>query len=297
MNLENTAPLRTIRDFVRYAATQLSKANISYAHGYDNPYDEAGFLVLRSLGIELEYEDKFLDAALTQDERQFILNQISRRCDELVPTAYLTKEWWLTGHRFFVDDRVLIPRSFIAELIEEEFQPWVKDPEEITSVLDMCTGSGCLAILASECFPNAEVDAVDISEGALEVAEKNIADYGLEGIVRPIQSDLFTNLAGKKYDVIITNPPYVTTEAMEHLPGEYRHEPELALVAGEDGMDLIKTILEQAKEHLNDGGLMFVELGDGKEAFENRWPELNVVWLPTSGGDDQVFMIRKEDLP
>lgn len=297
MNLENTAPLRTIRDFVRYAATQLSKANISYAHGYDNPYDEAGFLVLRSLGIELEYENKFLDAALTQDERQFILNQISRRCDELVPTAYLTKEWWLTGHRFFVDDRVLIPRSFIAELIEEEFQPWVKNPEEITSVLDMCTGSGCLAILASECFPNAEVDAVDISEGALEVAEKNIADYGLEGIVRPIQSDLFTNLADKKYDVIITNPPYVTTEAMEHLPGEYRHEPEQALVAGEDGMDLIKTILEQAKEHLNDGGLMFVELGDGKEAFENRWPELNVVWLPTSGGDDQVFMIRKEDLP
>ena len=220
MNLENTAPLRTIRDFVRYAATQLSKANISYAHGYDNPYDEAGFLVLRSLGIELEYENKFLDAALTQDERQFILNQISRRCDELVPTAYLTKEWWLTGHRFFVDDRVLIPRSFIAELIEEEFQPWVKNPEEITSVLDMCTGSGCLAILASECFPNAEVDAVDISEGALEVAEKNIADYGLEGIVRPIQSDLFTNLADKKYDVIITNPPYVTTEAMEHLPGE-----------------------------------------------------------------------------
>ena len=297
MNLENTAPLRTIRDFVRYAATQLSKANISYAHGYDNPYDEAGFLVLRSLGIELEYENKFLDAALTQDERQFILNQISRRCDELVPTAYLTKEWWLTGHRFFVDDRVLIPRSFIAELIEEEFQPWVQNPEEIASVLDMCTGSGCLAILASECFPNAEVDAVDISEGALEVAEKNIADYGLEGIVRPIQSDLFTNLAGKKYDVIITNPPYVTTEAMEHLPGEYRHEPELALAAGDDGMDLIKTILEQAKEHLNDGGLMFVELGDGKEAFENRWPELNVVWLPTSGGDDQVFMIRKEDLP
>ena len=171
MNLENTAPLRTIRDFVRYAATQLSKANISYAHGYDNPYDEAGFLVLRSLGIELEYENKFLDAALTQDERQFILNQISRRCDELVPTAYLTKEWWLTGHRFFVDDRVLIPRSFIAELIEEKFQPWVKNPEEITSVLDMCTGSGCLAILSSECFPNAEVDAVDISEGALEVAE------------------------------------------------------------------------------------------------------------------------------
>ena len=297
MNSENTAPLRTIRDFVRYAATQLSKANISYAHGYDNPYDEAGFLVLRSLGIELEYENKFLDAALTQDERQFILNQISRRCDELVPTAYLTKEWWLTGHRFFVDDRVLIPRSFIAELIEEKFQPWVKNPEEITSVLDMCTGSGCLAILSSECFPNAEVDAVDISEGALEVAEKNIADYGLEGIVRPIQSDLFTNLVGKKYDVIITNPPYVTTEAMEHLPGEYRHEPELDLVAGEDGMDLIKTILEQAKEHLNDGGLMFVELGDGKEAFENRWPELNVVWLPTSGGDDQVFMIRKENLP
>lgn len=297
MNLENTAPLRTIRDFVRYASTQLSKSDISYGHGYDNPYDEAGFLVLRSLGIELEYEDKFLDAALTESERQFILNQISRRCDELVPTAYLTKEWWLTGHRFFVDDRVLIPRSFIAELIENDFQPWIQNPEEINSVLDMCTGSGCLAILAAECFPNAEVDAVDISEGALEVAEKNIADYGLEGIVNPIQSDLFTKLKDKKYDVIITNPPYVTKAAMRCLPGEYKHEPELALVAGEDGMDLIKTILEQAKSHLNEDGMMFVELGDGKEAFENRWPELNVVWLPTSGGDDQVFMIRKEDLP
>lgn len=296
MNLENTAPLRTIRDFVRFAATQLSKSNISYAHGYDNPFDEAGFLVLRSLGIELEYEEKFLDAALTQDERQFILNQISRRCDELVPTAYLTKEWWLTGHRFFVDDRVLIPRSFIAELIEENFKPWVHNPEEISSVLDMCTGSGCLAILASECFPHAQVDAADISEGALEVARKNIADYGLEDIITPIQTDLFTNLSGKTYDIIITNPPYVTTDAMKNLPGEYRHEPALALEAGEDGMDLIKTILEQAKSHLNDGGLMFVELGDGREAFEKRWPDLNVIWLPTSGGEDQVFMIRKEDL-
>ena len=294
---DKTSSLTTIRDFIRYASTRLFESEATFSHGYDDPFQEASFLVLRSLHIPLEYEQKFLDASLTSNEREMLLNNISRRCDDLEPTAYIVHEWWLVGYRFYVDERVLIPRSFIAEMIEDRFEGIVEDPLNVKHVLDLCTGSGCLAILSSECFPNAEVDAVDISEGALEVAEKNIADYGLEGIVRPIQSDLFTNLVDKKYDVIITNPPYVTTEAMEHLPGEYRHEPELALVAGEDGMDLIKTILEQAKEHLNDGGLMFVELGDGKEAFENRWPELNVVWLPTSGGDDQVFMIRKENLP
>lgn len=297
MNLQNTAPLRTIRDFIRYAVTRLNTSSVCYGHGFDNPYDEAGFLVLRSIGIELEFEEKFLDAALTEEEREFVLNQISRRCDELVPTAYLTKEWWLTGYRFFVDDRVLIPRSYIAELLENDLQPWVKNPEEVHSVLDLCTGSACLAIIAAAKFPNATVDAVDISEAALQVAQINIEDYGLEQRVFPIQSDLFTNLQGAKYDVIISNPPYVTEQAMKELPGEYCHEPSLALVAGEDGMDLIKTILEEARSHLNDDGILIVELGNGKEAFDARWPNLNVTWLQTSGGDDQVFLIKKEDLP
>ncbi len=297
MNINSSAPLRTVRDFIRYALTRLSESGISYGHGFDNPCDEAGFIVLRLLSIPLDYEEKFLDAALTLNEREKILSAISDRCDRLVPTAYITKEWWLTGHPFYVDERVLIPRSYIAELLEEKLSPWIDSPEDIRSVLDLCTGSACLAILASETFPNALVDAADISADALEVADINIDDYQLGGIVSPIQSDLFDNLEGRKYDLIISNPPYVTREAMDELPEEYRHEPALALEAGDDGMDVIRRIIAQAKDHLTENGILVVELGDGKEAFVAIWPDLPVTWLSTSGGDDQVFMIHRKDLP
>lgn len=295
MNPKSTLPLKTIRDFIRYATTRLYNSEASFNHGYDNPVDEASFLVLRSLNIPLEYEEKFLEAKLTDDEREMILNNISRRCDELEPTAYITKEWWLTGFCFYVDDRALIPRSFIAELIKDHFGHLLKTTPR--SILDMCTGSGCLAILLSMEFPGATVDAVDISQGALDVAQINISNYGLDGIVIPIRSDLFENLGSMKYDLIICNPPYVTEESMENLPGEYRHEPSLALAAGSDGMDVIKLLMKHAREHLNDGGLLVVELGDGAEAFKENFPQFPVQWLPCSGGPDQVFAITKESLP
>ena len=254
-------------------------------------------MVLRTLRIPLEYEEKFLDAALTGNERDTVLNNISRRCDDLEPTAYITKEWWLTGFTFYVDERVLIPRSYIAELIEKNFDGLLPDPARIHSILDMCTGSGCLAILLAEKFPQAEVDAVDISSDALEVAEINIADYEFENRVYPIQSDLFENLQNTKYDLIISNPPYVTEASMEGLPQEYRYEPSLALVAGADGMDIIDRLLKEVKAHLNDNGVLIVELGDGAENFKERFPNIEVTWLPTSGGKDQVFMFKKEQLP
>lgn len=297
MNLPETTPLRTIRDFIRYALTRLSQSPATFNHGYDEPENEAVFLVMATLHIPLEYEEKYLDAALTESERQLVLNNISRRCDELEPTAYIVKEWWLTGFDFYVDERVLIPRSFIAELMEDRLMPWIKDPESVKSTLDLCCGSGCLAIIAAECFPFSTVDAVDISADALDVATINIERYGLEDRVFPIQSDLFENLHGAKYDLIISNPPYVTTASMQTLPGEYLHEPTLALEAGEDGMNIVKRIIENAHHFLNDNGILVVELGDGADAFKEIYPTLEVTWLPTSGGLDQVFLITKEHLP
>lgn len=296
MMTENTATLSTIRDFIRYAATRLFLSDASFAHGYEDPVHEASFLILRSLKIPLEYEGKFLSATLTKEERQMLLNNISRRCDELVPTAYIVKEWWLIGYSFFVDDRVLIPRSFIAELIEKRFDGLLPENLSVNTALDMCTGSGCLAIMLAETFPNSQVDAVDISHGALNVAEINIDSYGLSDRVFPIQSDLFFNLKGVKYDLIISNPPYVTEEAMAGLPGEYMHEPALALEAGADGMDIIARLMKEAKEHLNDDGILIVELGDNSDHFKTRFPDLSVKWIETSGGPEQVFLISKEQL-
>ncbi len=289
--------LQTIRDFIRFTTTSLYRSKATFMHGYDNPEDEATFLVMKCLSLPLEDQERFIDCRVTEEEKEILSRAIDERCNELIPTAYITKEWWLTGHPFYVDDRVLIPRSYIAELLEEELSPWIADPENVFSVLDLCTGSGCLAIIAAETFPNATVDAADISIDALDVARINIADYNLDEVVSPIRTDVFSNLQGKKYDLIISNPPYVTSQAMQALPGEYCHEPALALAAGDDGMDIVKKIISQAKSHLNDGGLLVVEIGNGKDAFEALYPEIPVMWLTTSGGDDQVFLVKKEDLP
>ncbi|WP_290448924.1 50S ribosomal protein L3 N(5)-glutamine methyltransferase [uncultured Parasutterella sp.] len=294
---DKTSSLTTIRDFIRYASTRLFESEATFSHGYDDPFQEASFLVLRSLHIPLEYEQKFLDASLTSNEREMLLNNISRRCDDLEPTAYIVHEWWLVGYRFYVDERVLIPRSFIAEMIEDRFEGIVEDPLNVKHVLDLCTGSGCLAIMLADLFPNAEVDAADISPDALEVAQINIEEYGLENRVFPMQSDVFSGLQGTKYDLIISNPPYVTQSAMESLPAEYCHEPALALEAGEDGMGVIQKIMDQAKEHLCDNGVLIVELGDNSDFFKARFPDLPVQWIKTSGGDEQVFLIKKEQVP
>ena len=212
-----------------------------------------------------------------------------------VPAPYLVHEAWLTEHPFYVDERVLIPRSYIAELLEEGLEPWV-EPENIHTVLDMCTGSGCLAILAQMAFPEAQVTGADISADALEVAKINRTKYGLDDDLELVQTDIFSHLGKRKFDLIISNPPYVTHQAMEELPAEYRHEPALALEAGDDGMDFMRRFMPALKEHLTENGLAIVEIGDGREAFEAIWPELPVTWLSTEEEEDMVFAVRAEDL-
>ena len=222
---------------------------------------------------------------------------IERRVRERIPAAYLTHEAWLGEHRFYVDERVIVPRSFIAELLHEQLAPWVDTPDEVMHALDLCTGSGCLAILAALAFPNAEVDAVDLSRDALDVAARNIADYGLADRIELLESDLFAALGGRTYDVILSNPPYVNAESVAALPPEYQAEPALALGSGEDGLDATRQILAAAKAHLNPGGLLVVEIGHNRDALEAAYPAQPFTWLDTEGGDQFVFMLRREDLP
>ena len=288
--------LKTIRDVFRWAITEMENADISYGHGSPDSWEEASFLICRGLKLPFDHFDTFLDAALTHNELNRLVHLVDRRVHEKVPTAYLLKEAWLTEHQFYIDERALIPRSYIAELLEEDLAPWVEDPYEVGSVLDLCTGSGCLAILAQGTFPNAKVTGSDLSPDALEVAKINRRDYDMEDTLELVQGDLFEGLPGRKFDIIISNPPYVTEESMSRLPGEYRHEPAMALGAGADGMDVVRRMLPEAAEHLNDGGFIVVEVGDGLDAVEATFPGLEITWLTVSGGDDQVFLVTKEAL-
>lgn len=288
--------LRTIRDVYRWAITEMENADLSYGHGSPDAAEEASFLICRALKLPFERFETFYDAALTHNELVRLVHLIDRRVHDKTPTAYLLKEAWLTGHRFYIDERALIPRSYIAELLEEDLAPWIEDPYAVQSVLDLCTGSGCLAILAKGTFPNAHVTGSDISSDALEVAKINRRDYGLENELELVQGDLFSSLQDRRFELIITNPPYVTTASMARLPAEYRHEPALALGAGDDGMDVVRRILREAKDHLTENGIIVVEVGDGLEAVEAMYPNLPITWLTVSGGDDQVFMARAEDL-
>lgn len=288
--------LKTIRDLYRWAITEMENAELSYGHGSPDAAEEASFLICRALKLPFERFETFFDAALTHNELVRLVHLIDRRVHDKTPTAYLLKEAWLTGHRFYIDERALIPRSYIAELLEEDLAPWIDDPYEVESVLDLCTGSGCLAILAQGTFPNARVTGSDISADALDVAKINRRDYGLEDDLELVQGDLFASLEGRRFELIITNPPYVTTASMARLPAEYRHEPALALGAGDDGMDVVRRILREAKDHLTENGMIIVEVGDGLEAVEAMYPGLPLTWLTVSGGDDQVFMARAEDL-
>ena len=288
--------LKTIRDLYRWAITEMENADLSYGHGSPDAAEEASFLICRALKLPFERFETFFDAALTHNELVRLVHLIDRRVHDKTPTAYLLKEAWLTGHRFYIDERALIPRSYIAELLEEDLAPWIDDPYEVESVLDLCTGSGCLAILAQGTFPNARVTGSDISADALEVAKINRRDYGLEDDLELVQGDLFASLEGRRFELIITNPPYVTTASMARLPAEYRHAPALALGAGDDGMDVVRRILREAKDHLTENGMIIVEVGDGLEAVEAMYPGLPLTWLTVSGGDDQVFMARAEDL-
>ena len=289
--------LFTVRDYIRYAVSRFNAAGLFFGHGNDNAWDEAVYLTLHTLNLPLDRLEPFLDARLLPHEREQLLDIYTRRCQDRLPAAYLTHEAWLGEHRFYVDDRVIVPRSFIAELLDEQLAPWVDDPWAIESALDLCTGSGCLAILTALAFPNAEVAAVDISPDAIAVAERNVADYGLYNRVELIKSDAFTKLQGRKFDLIISNPPYVNAESVAALPPEYLHEPELALGSGEDGLDFTRVILHEAKQHLTENGILIVEIGHNREALEAAYPMLPFTWLDTAAGDEYVFLLHAADLP
>jgi ribosomal protein L3 glutamine methyltransferase len=277
--------------------TRFSESGIHFGHGQVDAFDEAVFLILRTLHLPLERLDVFLDAYLTHAEINSLLQVIDLRVKKRTPAAYLLKEAWLQGYKFYVDSRAIIPRSFIAELLKDALEPWVEDPNVIADVLDMCTGAGALAIMAADVFPQAKVDAIDISKDALAVAKRNVADYGLESRVRLIESDLFTNLNQRRYDLILCNPPYVTDASMAKLPKEYTHEPKLALAGGPDGMNVIKRLLREARGYLKRGGLMIVEVGGERHTVEQQFQDIPMTWLTTSAGDDMVFLVRQEDLP
>ncbi|MDP2805817.1 MAG: 50S ribosomal protein L3 N(5)-glutamine methyltransferase, partial [Gallionellaceae bacterium] len=261
----DTAELHTLRDWLRFTVSAFSENKLSFGHGSASAYDEAAYLILHTLHLPLDTLEPFLDARLTSHEKMALSELLQQRVEKKVPAAYLTHEAWLGTLRFYVDERVIVPRSFIAELLHENLFPWVENPESVSNVLDMCTGSGCLAILAAHVFPNASVDAVDLSTDALAVAERNINDYQLQSRVQRIESNLFAKLSGKKYDVIISNPPYVDAESVAALPAEYLHEPKLALGSGKDGLDATREILKQAAAHLNPGGILIVEIGHNRD--------------------------------
>lgn len=291
-----THPFHTLRDLLRHAVTRFMTEGLFFGHGSSSAYDEAAYLILHTLKLPLDKLDPFLDARLLPEEITSVLAIIDRRTSERLPAAYLTNEAWLTDYRFYVDERVIVPRSYIAELIPEQFQPWIGDAWNIHHVLELCTGSGCLAIMLADAFPNAQVDAVDLSSDALEVAKRNVEDYQLEKRVHLIESDLYEKLPPQKYDLIISNPPYVNSKAMASLPAEYRHEPQMALAGGNDGMDLVRRIVKGAKERLTTRGILIVEIGNEFAHAETAFHDLGLTWLSTSAGDASVFLLTADQL-
>jgi ribosomal protein L3 glutamine methyltransferase len=292
---EATAHLRTVRDWLRFAVSRFNEARLSFGHGTTGAYDEAAYLLLHTLHLPLDRLEPFLGAALTPKEIEAVSRVLQRRVEERVPAAYLTNEAWLGEFRFYVDERVIVPRSYIAELLQDGLEPWVKNADSIAATLDLCTGSGCLAVLLAHAFAHAQVDATEISPGAFEVAKRNVADHGLEDRIRLKQGDLFAGLRGP-YQVIVANPPYVNAVSMKALPDEHRAEPELALAGGNDGLDVVRRILTEAAPRLTPDGLLVVEIGRNREALDKAFPKLPFTWIATSGGDDFVFLLTGAQL-
>lgn len=291
-----TEELHTIRDWLRFAVSQFEASDIFFGHGTDNAYDEAVWLILSTLHLPHDTLNNFLDARLTSTERSKLADFIAQRIMQHKPTAYLVKEAWLQGFKFYVDERVIVPRSFIAELLSDDLAPWVEFPEMIESAADICTGSGCLGILLANSFPNAKIDVVDISQDAIDVANINIKNYGLEEQITAIKSDMFSALTGKRYDLIISNPPYVDAPSMATLPAEYRNEPQLALGSGEAGLDHTHTLIREAGQYLTDEGLLIVEIGHNRDALLEAYPDIAFTWLEVSSGNQFVFLLTKSQL-
>jgi ribosomal protein L3 glutamine methyltransferase len=294
---EAAGQLRTIRDLLRFAVSRFTEARLFFGHGTENAYDEAAYLILHTLHLPPDHLEPFLDAQILPAEASEVLSVLERRVRDRIPAAYLTHEAWLGEFRFYVDERVIVPRSHIAGVLEQGLGAWIPDPDAVTRALDLCTGSGCLAILLAHAFPQAKVDAGDISRGAIEVALRNVKDYGLEERVRVVESDLFSALGDARYDVIVSNPPYVTQAAMQALPAEYRHEPALALAGGDDGLAIVRRILKEAKARLARNGVLVVEVGGGRDAVTAAYPDLELTWLETDAGGDPVFLVERAHLP
>lgn len=294
---DETGQLRTVRDLLRFAVSRFNEAGLFFGHGSANAFDEAAYLILHTLHLPPDRLEPFLDARLTNTEKAQVLQIIHRRVTSRIPAAYLTRQAWLGEFSFYVDPRVIIPRSHIAGMLQEQLAPWVQEPAHIQTALDLCTGSGCLAILLAHAFSDATVDAVDLSADALEVATRNIHDYDMAQQITLIRSDLFTALSGRCYDLIISNPPYVDAEAMAALPAEYHHEPREALSGGDDGLNLIRTILDQFARHLTDNGLLVVEIGHNRALLEQDFPDIPFTWLETGPGEGDVFLLERHQLP
>lgn len=291
---ELAAELKTIRDWQRYAVTEMHQADVFFGHGAASAWEEANLLLANVTALDFNELHDSLDCRLTSFEKQKLWQLLQKRIDQRIPAAYLTHQSWFAGLPFFVDERVLIPRSPIAQLIEQQFEPWLTESPQ--RILDLCTGSGCIAIACAYAFPEAEIDAADISHDALHVAEINIEQHGLSAQVTPLQSDGFSSLEGLRYDLIVTNPPYVDAEDMADLPDEYHHEPELGLAAGADGLDLVRRILREAPQHLTEHGVLVCEVGNSMVHVQQQWPQVPFVWVDFARGGDGVFVLTRQAL-
>ena len=288
--------LHSIADFIRWGASQLNAAKVYFGHGTDNAIDEATLLILHTLQLPVDLADTYLHTRLLPTEKQAIVEILQQRIETRRPAAYLTQQAWFMGLPFFVDERVLVPRSPFAELIEQQFTPWLNEPEQVMTILDLGTGSGCIGIACAYAFTHAQVDLVDISDKALAVAQHNIDQHGLQDRVSVVQSDLFKSLVGRRYDLIVSNPPYVSLEALAQLPPEYQCEPELGLAAGEQGLDSVLEILRCAPEHLNENGWLVVEVGMSEQALISAMPAMPFIWPELQRGGEGIFMLSAEQL-
>lgn len=293
--MQDTKGLHTITDFMRWGASQFVEAKLTYGHGMSSPLDESAYLVLRTLNLPVDTPEVYWQSHLTENEINRVKAVISRRVDEKIPAAYITQEGWFAGLQFYIDERVLVPRSPIAELVESLFAPWI-DAGDVTSILDLCTGSGCIGIACAYAFPLANIDLADISEDALEVARVNVDQHQAGSRVSVIHSDLFSNLKNAQYDIIVSNPPYVDAEDIGDMAKEYHHEPEIGLSSGDDGLACTRQIIRQAASYLTEKGVLVVEVGNSQYALQDEFPELAFQWLDFERGGDGVFLLTKDQL-